>query len=187
MDLERKANIQSITSLRQEALGSYGFAVWSKPPVTKVLGHSGLSSLGPASEFYSDPFLVSFQTDIVPHVFQALLWHGSSARDSSWLVVADNLPTYASSCHQPHSFSPLSSVRTSVYMLILSILCLLSPLHHPQSLAITATITFGWTLMPKKRRAIDQLEPFTSSLPMRETISLLFRLLKFWGLCVTET
>lgn len=57
MNLERKANIQSITSLRQEALGSYGFAVWSKPPVTKVLGHSGLSSLGPASEFYSDPSL----------------------------------------------------------------------------------------------------------------------------------
>ena len=60
MNLERKANIQSITSLRQEALGSYGFTVWCKPPVTKVLGRSGLSSLGPASEFYSDPFLVSF-------------------------------------------------------------------------------------------------------------------------------
>ena len=100
---------------------------------------------------------------------------------------ADDLPTDASSCYQPHSFSPLSSVRTSVYVLILSVLCLLSPLHHPQSLANTATITFGWTLMPKKRRAINQLEPLASSLPMRQTISILFRQLKFWGLCVTET
>lgn len=108
----------------------------SKPPVTKVLGHSGFSTLGSAPESCSDPLPLS-----------RLIWYlsfvrlhpdtGGLPRASSWLGVADCLPTYASICHQPYSFSPLSSVGTSCYVLGLSILYHLSPLSHFQLLALT--------------------------------------------------
>lgn len=130
MNLERKANIQSITSLRQEALGSYGFAVWSKPPITKVLVILGSAAWEPASEFYSDPSLSLSRLFFASH-FQALhllaqALHpetpaGSYAGNLSLQMAHQLLPTPYLSSTTVHS----------ALLLILSVLCLLSPLHHP--------------------------------------------------------
>ena len=125
MNLERKANIQSITSLRQEALGSYGHVVWSKLSL-RFLVIPGSAAWGLLLSPILTPSLSLSRLILYLMFFR--LYSGMGAlpeTPAGWLWLVISLPTLPVATNPTHS----------LLSLLLELLFMCYPLHSPSPLS----------------------------------------------------
>ena len=125
MNLERKANIQSITSLRQEALGSCGCIVWSKLSL-RFLVIPGSAAWGLLLNPILTPSLSLSRLILYLMFFR--LYSGMGAlpeTPAGWLWLLISLPMLPVAINPTHSLLSLP----------LELLFMCYPLHSPSPLS----------------------------------------------------